>query len=418
MNKKDYIHSLKRVKLVIGNGFDLHCGLHTTYSDYYCQNWRKYKFIRDLFASYCKTNNLELDFNDKRISQINIWDLFFALNGPDDPKKCCERWCDIEKMMLSSFLKYDSANPDVANLVFRLMSYTNWRDIHSLIAGRGTAKTDEDRFIASFAKERMKRLNRHVDGFYNFLLDDLKVFEKNFGEFIYSQIHDNYLESINYYTQPFLNIPYIEMATDTLCELCDLNNLVGIDTFNYSYIHNEKVIELVQHINGSFKNPIFGIDTVFEPNDECFVFTKTARRIESDMFEEAFETKSKFENIIVFGHSLNEADYSYFFPAFDKLLLTDSSATNVAVFAYSVFDDNKKEEIKTDVRKAVSDIMYAYAKSKKLPDPGRFLDGLSTQKRIIMYEVPPLKREDYSYSHIDEEWDKTRKDFYTNNQQL
>lgn len=411
MNKEEFVKTLKKVKLVIGNGFDLHCGLHTTYGDYYCKNWRKYKFIKDLFSSFKKDNGFEFDFEDKNTSNLNMWDIFFALNGPKDPKECGKRWCDIEKMMASSFCKCDDTDSDVESLVFRMLSTTNWRNIFSLISSDGVAKTSEDRFIVMFARERMKHLTRHADDFYTFLLDDLKEFEKHFGEFIYYQIHDNYFETINYGSQQFLNVPYIEMASDTLDKLCNIGNLVEIDTFNYSYIHKQKTIELIQHINGSYENPIFGIDTIFEPNDECFVFTKTARRIDSDMFEEAFETKQEFENLIVFGHSLNQADYSYFFPVFDKLMLTNSLATNVIVFAYSVFDDNKKEEIKSDVRKAVSDILYAYAKSKQLPDPGRFLDSLSTQKRIVMYEVPPLIRKSYGYSHIDDEWDKTYKEF-------
>ena len=407
--KGEFVKSLSRVKLVLGNGFDLHCGLHTTYADYYCKNWRKYNFIKSLYSSFKEENILELNFEDERINNLNMWDLFFAVNGPKDPKECSRRWCDVEKIMLSSFCKYDAANPDIVKLALRMISTTNWRDIYSLIVSGGTAKTSEDRFIMFFANERMKHLERHSSDFFNFLLDDLKRFEKNFGEFVYCQIHDSYLERINY-GQQFPNYSYVEMASDTLDELCNIENLVEIDSFNYSYIHKERIIELLQHINGSFENPIFGIDTIFEPDDECFVFTKTARRIDSDMFEEAFEAKQEFDNLIVFGHSLNQADYSYFFPVFDKLLLTDSLATNVVVFAYCIFDDNKQETIKVETRRAVSNIMYAYAKSKGLPEPGRFLDSLSTQKRIVMYEIPSLKRTNYSYTHIDAEWEKIYKE--------
>lgn len=166
----------------------------------------------------------------------------------------------------------------------------------------------------------------------------------------------------------------------------------------------------MQHINGSWKNPIFGVDTVFEPKDPAFIFTKTSRRIDSDLFDNSIETKPDFENLVIYGHSLDEADYSYFFPAFDKLKLTDSLASNVVVFAYSIYDSNKEEEIKAELRQAVSNIMYAYAKSKNLSDPKRFLDSLSTQKRIVTYEIPMLDRKEYGYSLIDQNWDRIYKE--------
>ena len=410
MNKIEFIKSLKRVKLVIGNGFDLHCGLHTTYGDYFCRNRKSLEFIRDLYTSFKRAGTICFNFSERRFSDMNIWDVFFVVNGPGNLAECCKRWCDIENMMLNSFSNKNNTASDVEELVIRLTSTTNWRDIYYFVTRDIEAKEWEDRFITMFAKEKMWHLKIYPGDFYTFLLDELKEFEKRFGEFIYYQLHDYYFERINYNSQQFLNVPYIRKATDTIDLLCNVDNLVGIDSFNYSYIHQEKLMELLQHINGSFKNPIFGIDTIFEPNDECFIFTKTARRIDSDMLEESFESKPDFDNLIVYGHSLNKADYSYFFPIFDKLLLTDSLSTKTIVFAYSIFDKDKKEELKAYTRKAVSDIMFAYAKSKQLPDPGRFLDSLSTQKRIIMYEVPPLDSMNYGSCHIDEEWDAIYKE--------
>ena len=70
MNKIEFINSLKNVKVVIGNGFDLHCGLHTTYSDYYCKNYKKYLYIQDLYKKYEETDIISLDFNDKKINLL------------------------------------------------------------------------------------------------------------------------------------------------------------------------------------------------------------------------------------------------------------------------------------------------------------------------------------------------------------
>ncbi len=409
MNKAEYIKSLSKVKVIIGNGFDLHCGLHTTYSDYYCKNYKKYLFIQNLYSKYEETNELNLDFQDSKINLLNVWDVFFALNSSKNPKECKQQWCDIEKLMLSSLMPYEEPNKDTKTLALGLFSKIHWRLIAKYVSFNQLATNHTDRFVVKFVKEKMDYKKIHYGDFYKFLLSELKEFEHSFGEFIYWQLHISYYERINY-GRIFLNVAYIEMAIDTLDELCNKDNLVGIDSFNYSYIHTEKMSNVIQHINGNYENPIFGIDTVFEPSDVCFPFTKTGRRIDSDMFDESFDSKPDFDNVIIFGHSLDESDYSYFFPVFDKLNLTDSVAKNVVVFAYSVFNIDKEEAIKANLRQAISNIMLAYAKSKNLTDPKRFLDSLSTQKRIITYEVPVLNRRDYEYSLIDQDWDKLYKE--------
>ena len=38
MDKSEFIKSLQKVKIVIGNGFDLYCGLKTKYKDYFDHN--------------------------------------------------------------------------------------------------------------------------------------------------------------------------------------------------------------------------------------------------------------------------------------------------------------------------------------------------------------------------------------------
>lgn len=408
MNKKEFINSLKNVKVVIGNGFDLHCGLHTTYSDYYCKNYKKYLYIQDLYKKYEETDKLSLDFNDEKINSLNSWDVFFALNSSKNPKECKQRWCDIEKMILASLYQYDEVS-DVNTTANSLYSKINWPTVNNCLAKDKLATNHIDRFVVSFCKGKMNFCKYRASNFYQFLVDELKDFEKNFGNFIYYQLHDSWYERCNP-GQVFLNTAYIKMAIDTLNELCNEKNLVGIDSFNYSYIHTEKMMKLIQHINGSWDNPIFGIDTIFEPKDNSFLFTKTSRRIDSDMFDDSFDAKPTFDNLVIFGHSLNEADYSYFFPMFDKLHLIDSLASNVIVFAYSIYDEEKELNIKSKLRQSISNILYSYAKSKNLIDPERFLDSLSIQKRIITYEIPKLNRNLYGYSLIDQDWEQLYKE--------
>lgn len=383
MDKSEFIKSLQKVKIVIGNGFDLYCGLKTKYSDFFESNYDKYSHIKRLFAGYLNKELGELSFSDKEVEDYNVWDLFFALNRPDKSKNSNRNWCDIERMMLFSF--QDIQREKLEQLYLFFASKVQWKTIKEIASNNKVALNHEDAFVSLFVKERIKRLGNASKSFYDFLLSELKTFEKNFGNYIYEQMvpktpESNFIDTTNK--------EYFWEVEATINELCDINNLVSIDTFNYSDMCIENLKCPIQHINGSYLNPIFGIDSSFEPEDECFIFTKTARRIDSDMFNQSFERKPDFENVVIFGHSLNEADYSYFFPLFDKLNLLDSLANNVVVFAYSIYDGKQEQAIKSTLRKSISNILFAYAKSKGVSEPQRFLDSLSTQNRIVTYELP------------------------------
>lgn len=410
MDKQEYIKSLKNVRIVLGNGFDLHCGLHTKYSDYYCLNFKRYFFIKNKFKAYESTDVFDLNFKDKEVQIINTWDVFFILNGPDSPKDLRKNWCDVESLILSSLIDNETKANDIKSAVLRLGSVINWNVIETFLTSGQTAQTHMDRSVIEFIKQRSKFLKTDYRKFFQFLLAELKQFEKDFGMFIYKQFHDNYLETCSHNNKQFLNTYYLQDAVYTIDELCDENNLSSIDSFNYSSIEKESLKTKFQNINGSYKNPIFGIDSKFPPEDNRYIFTKTARRIDSDMFDESFESKPNFDNVIIYGHSLNEADYSYFFPLFDKLNLLDSTALGVIVFAYSVYDKSSAEYIESDFRKSISKILFEYANSKQLPEPGRLLDSLSTQKRIVTFKLNDIRFDGAVKSQLDREWDKIYKD--------
>ena len=408
MNKEKFVKSLNNVKLIIGNGFDLHCGLHTKYSDFYCKNIDKYLFINELFGKYESTKTLYIE--DERIDDLNTWDIFFALNSSKNPNDNKQLWCDIERLLLSSFTSSDiKKTRDVKKLIegtaIYIVSKIHWDEIRNYVVKNSLATNYESRFLVEFIRYRMNYLEFFPGDFYQFLLSELKKFELDFGKFIYSQLHLTWYEYCNH-GREFICQPYVKMAMDTIDELCNRDNLVAIDSFNYGDIREETIAQKLQNINGDLGSPIFGIDSIFEPKDDRFVFTKTGRRIDSDLFGYSYEAKPEFENIIIYGHSLNEADYSYFFPVFDRIKLTDTLASNVIVFAYSIYDKDREESIKSDLRDAMSKLLYTYAVDKQLPNPKRFLDSLSTQKRIITYEIPTLQREKYGYSIVDQEWKK------------
>ena len=401
MDKTEYIKSLKNVKLVLGNGFDLHCGLRTKYSDFFAINTEKQKYIniQTSFKNYMYSHNNEPDFGSLNIKEINSWDVFFAINNLQEDPIDKWNWCDIEKNILLSLKGAEKSEQSQATDM-RPVIY--WDTLCNY-----NVSTQEDEGIVNlymqcFLQKRRNSLNTHLS-FYEFLLNELKYFEKKFGNFVYSQLHDLYLENSNK-SNTFLNTKYINTSIATIECLSNIDNVCQIDTFNYSYIEDEKIKPLLNHINGDRINPIFGIDTnSFESKDPRFIFTKTSRRMDLDTVEDEITKNKDFDNLIVYGHSLNEADYSYFFPMFDKLKLLDSTANGVIVFAYSVYDEEKRDKITANQRQNVVNIISAYAKSKNVSDAPRVLDSLTTQKKVIFYEIDEVYAP--GYSHVEDLFD-------------
>ena len=175
------------------------------------------------------------------------------------------------------------------------------------------------------------------------------------------------------------------------------DQIAPVDTNNSNLFYSAKDVNRQININGNVGSPIFGFDSQnVLPSSARYVFTKTYRRIENDTDEQEIAMDKDFENVVIYGHSLSSFDYSYYFPVMDKLRLYDFTATGQMVFAYSVYDQKKENEIKTNYRLAIAKLVEAYAKYKGLTDPNRLLDSLSTFRRVWIYELtlpqyPPLR---------------------------
>ena len=368
--KSQAIKQLSKVKLVIGNGFDLQCGMQSSYKDYFdyvselndaIEKWAK---GFDALKSYLTESSNESwkfwhkleDFNN-----INVWDCFFCFKIYENIEN--RNWCSIEAEIMRSFFSEDSS-PAFWKSVF----------LEGQSPRRYYIKWDPDRKIgalAAFIKhKRNEKWFSSDKEFYFFLLDELKQFEKRFGLFIKKQQNDQY------------KWKYECLVSD----LCNFEELISIDSFNYSVLGKHEINQI--NINGDYKQPIFGIDSRKEsPSNPIYIFTKTYRRIENETDKKNIEADQDFENVVVYGHSLSSYDYSYFFPLLDKLRLYDFTAKGQVVFAYSIYDKKHESKIKTDYRFAIAKLIEAYAVYRGLSEPNRLLDSLSIFRRIWLYEL-------------------------------
>lgn len=391
--KNEVVKSLKNVKLVIGNGFDLYCHLKTSYADYFLFDNNKNNYFKNWIATFGErarhyvdlrtVNHREFWIDFKNWDIVNVWDFFFFLVSQEKDVDITKwRWCDIESKIEES-LSDPSCRED---------NY-KWELVYNLLFQKNG--TDYDTFetcvLASVVyRKNGEKIFSSKNEFYEFLLQQLKLFEKDFGLYIYHQ-HVN--DSMRFYGQIIKNSLFKADSRSTIERLCDPKNLVSIDSFNYDSVDIPELENIFHNINGDIDAPIFGIDSSkFRVDDPRNIFSKTNRRMELDMMEDYTFEPDIFDNLIIFGHSLNPADYSYFFSVFDKIEITNLGKDTKIIFAFSIYDENRREQIKSGLRKAVFRLFHDYSIYKGNETfANRLLDALTTQGKVLMFEIPYIE---------------------------
>ena len=169
-------------------------------------------------------------------------------------------------------------------------------------------------------------------------------------------------------------------------------NTYTVLNFNYTdYLSNKTIKELlniknVLNIHGNFQEPIFGIDNksfdiipIFSDTEYIYEdeiknkehiknFVKAARVLHHGILKKfKLPAIDKLKSIYFFGHSLSEADYSYFQAIFD-LYNIYSSEINL-IFLYSDFKPTQRAEQNFAVMK----LLEEYGKSMDNKDKGKNL---------------------------------------------
>ena len=394
-NKENTVLNLENVKIVLGNGYDLFCGLKTKYKDYFSSNPSKNtyikswlnEFMKDLCISPMSYVNFSLKENKdfwldcQGFEELSVWDFFFYLVSdiqPDVQEEWC--WCDIEKVMQRWLYEPSDQNEYIEN--------SSWYTVYRLLSGNYSKSCDGKIYVLAsiIYKKNNEQCIYSIDKFYNFLLIELKKFERKFGYYIDNLIHDRTNESfgiVRYRNN------YSLISRALIEKLCAIDNISSIESFNYDFIEVDELKNKFHNINGSINSPIFGVDSsLFFAPDPRYIFTKTNRRMELDMDTDDAYAQEEFNNIVFFGHSLTASDYSYFFSIFDKIDIIDLTKKSKIVFAYAIYDEELEDKIKSDYRLAIFSLFQEYSIYKGNKDaPNRLLDALTTQGKIILYEI-------------------------------
>lgn len=367
---------------ILGNGFDLYLGLKTRYSDYFKNRKISEEFfekIKSIFKNSIGSYNY-----DARTKVYTVFDYDETLLN----MQIVQLYKDIEKNLFYLYL------------MFLKKCDLNWNEVESNILPfiRDTSKIFKlkmETILGNIEKNEMYKYlliakviikDRKNLNFLDFIMEQLNLFEKDFGNYIGSLElkgeSKNRLINIFRTTcrKKIINFNYSIFLQDLIDRYKDI-------AFSEIEIARRiKPIESIVNIHGDFKNPIFGIDSL-NSEEQFQNFTKTSRILNNDTIEN-FELPKpeKLGTINFFGHSLSKADYSYFQSLFDYY---DIYSSNIKLnFMYSEYDKNDLTRAKRETHNNVVKLMNNYGEKLENKDKGKnLLHKLLIENRIKLINV-------------------------------
>lgn len=356
------------MKLVIlGNGFDLASGLPTRYNDFFQYNNKKYKVNLEKIDEFLNlTRSSELDFDymtykeiytniEKDIkkhlihdsmfidmiakkTKLSIWSLYFWYMN--ETLKIYN-WSDVETQIAEIIrdkynLTYIDRNlsinePDILmeNYIKNLIEDTaKESNLYSSNIYSRFKKKDRFRYICD--NIILKRyLGKYDINYTGILKKELENFEEDFKEYI-GYITEKFIKNNKFaYRINLLLVgdeKSVENKTDGRIFLLNFNytefsKKEEKDRYHIVLSYFERPIDVTQvNVHGTHHSKIlFGIDQSDRIEKEFYQFTKTYRKIEASESIPNIQLPSPndIDEIIIYGHSLSKADYSYFHSIFD-----------------------------------------------------------------------------------------------------
>lgn len=392
--------------LILGNGFDLHCGLKSSYKD----------FFR---IEILDTIGEQFDLQQLKRGQIfGFWESllleYYKLYGSQD-----YNWCDVEKIIKDTLLSiHFGKSKEKLNqgICFQASLY-----VHNFHA---TLHLEEFNSIELF-------LFNYCVKFISANGGEFKDIIKPLTENLFEQLHNleqrfcKYLKNqIGEANDGTINEKYVIKATNLLTKLTgfayyEFNNLDDVITvdgknrlidvfgnlndvfilnFNYTALFDILEVESPCYHNNvhgklcnerctkgcKISNIIFGIDdSIIQSqgtSSELRSFSKTYRKmLNSDNYILTLPpNEEKPLDIKFYGHSLSEADYSYFQSIFDYYDLYSNSNVSL-IFYYSKGFENHD---------AVYKLISAYGKSLTNKEQGKnLIHKLLLENRLHIQEV-------------------------------
>ncbi|MGM0148501.1 AbiH family protein [Enterococcus sp. AZ162] len=380
--------------IILGNGFDLKCGVKSTFKDFFDNRISKdvelqldsfYKSI-DLRNSYVSISFNEEDeyngviFPDERYNLITdanltFWDLLFVANKN---LKTMRYWHNVEQNMLNILKEIDLAK-NYSNIGYHMTNGLAGirRELKSSIQ-KSLIKCS---ILAYYVipKERY-RSKKNLD---EFLLSELIVFESAFSDYL----EDKILKTYNYSYISELLIGKI---------IGEDNSIDDVEALSFNYTEPICLRNKITNVHGKLRNNniIFGIDQdEISPRSLIYKYTKTFRKmvqINKNNGDSVYiKNKNDLKNIFFYGHSLSVLDYSYFQSIFDYYNLYDSNVS--LTFCCSPYGNKTSQEILTEHAGLVANLLGKYGKTMNNENHGRnLMHKLMLEGRLTIKEINKL----------------------------
>lgn len=369
---------VKQDLLIIGNGFDLSCKLATSYKEFFKQRFNqatedffddlKIKFEANIVvyaqkvddeSKYSKVGDPVYLLGEEQrdiflkkyenidTKNINMWDLVIYYGRKTIP----DRWSDVEAR-IAEFLIYktkenhESSNYNIANY-FELKQKT----FNPVLAKKNGSYFYSKLILYAAGILGIKSPLESEE----VLLTELNRFEKEFQKYVFNLIETDDTKTDG---------GYYKIAEGLLRKLLNIENVESMEhhilSFNYTtpfFKKSEEIRNLRSlNVHGRLddENIIFGIDQEnINSHEISYPFTKTYRQLiqsnnEFGKSKTILPSKNKIEKIIFYGHSLSNADKSYFQSIFDYYQIYNSNVTLIFYFN-DYLKDNKRTVQKEQV---------------------------------------------------------------------
>lgn len=343
---------------------------------------------RRLIDETINTEDSQLNFN--------FWDFYFYSISLNEKNL---EWNNVENEIFKlvstkykDFIENDTEFNSKLNSLRLIgeLEANNWDSTVLELIDRET-KRNFIIFLLFFEEE----LSLETSDIHKILLQELIMFEENFKEYI----HNVTARTVNYKAHNGI-IYTSNLARLINSERSDKHFLIN---FNYTTFprninsfedmdnsNNAITIELLDdeknknitienvNVHGNFNEVIiFGIDQQeVGTNQPHYIFTKTYRKIlESDKFKSnKIPRIEDLKEISFYGHSLSEADYSYFQTVFDFYRIYESEI--MINFYYSLYGEN-------DCSKNINKNVFVSSVFKLIEKYGSTMNNVNHGKNLV-----------------------------------
>ncbi len=384
--------------VILGNGFDLGGELPTKYEDYFeyykVNNKELLRVVKELYNSPVMNTDSISQFVNQFVNKKapSIWNLYFW-DLEENQKQNNEnlKWSDVEKQIDNLIKK----NHIITFMNDTDQQYDNIKKYSHVFMTKVNNCQDKFRFICDCIL-----IKRHImickSDYLSILKRELVLFEENFREYI-AKISETYIVGSKTYRDNFFKV-----TNNRETDFFVLN-------FNYTDFSSKQQKESVlitrdkkeinveqMNVHGVYYSKIiFGIDQTDQNDENFYPFTKTYRKME--LYNEIPVTKmpepQDIDEIIIYGHSLSKADYSYFHSIFDYYDIYYSGI--IVSFAYSLYDEDRVEELKNDHVQNVMKLLRYYGNKMFDRERGKNLVHkmlLENRLRIREVKLNPLEK--------------------------